>query len=124
MPRLKLNNCGPQKHAAGGGAARRHRAAGTAPAAALWSQSSDNHHTVTYLASHTVHREQSSEGDQGRACQVIVTPPRPRASAECYECAPPPSAGCPAPKCSAHTACFQVKLLAAVGSMELLHCAV
>ena len=36
----------------------------------------------------------------------------------------PPSAGCPAPKCSAHTACFQVKLLAAVGSMELLHCAV
>jgi len=53
-----------------------------------------------------------------------VTPPRPRASAECYECAPPPSAGCPAPKCSAHTACFQVKLLAAVGSMELLHCAV
>ena len=50
MPRLKLNNCGPQKHAAGGGAARRHRAAGTAPAAALWSQSSDNHHTVTYLA--------------------------------------------------------------------------
>jgi len=53
-----------------------------------------------------------------------VTPPRPRASAECYQCAPPPSAGCPAPKCSAHTACFQVKLLAAVGSMELLHCAV